>query len=242
MPSKIEWLQGGETWNPITGCSPISIGCMQCYAKRLAEGRLKGRYGYPKKNPFAVTYHKDKLTQPLGWRKPRNIFICSMGDLFHPQVDIFHLNEIFAVMKAIKRHRYLILTKRPERMLDLLPRLIGKSSTPHIFFGISAENQETLDERMKFLLKVNGRIFVSLEPLLAPVHLSREHLIHLDWVIAGSESGTNARWYDWEWFCALKKQCVDVGVPYFLKQIVVNGKKISMPKLDGKVWNQMPKH
>lgn len=124
--SKIEWTD--STWNPITGCTPVSEGCASCYAKREAEGRLRGKYGYPQDEPFRVTFHEDKLEQPLKWRRPRKIFVCSMGDLFHEAVTNEMLDDVFDVMALASHHTFLILTKRPERMkeyLFLLPDRIG---------------------------------------------------------------------------------------------------------------------
>jgi protein gp37 len=113
MPTKIEWTD--ETWSPITGCTPISEGCQNCYAKRMAN-RLKGRYGYDKDEPFRVTLHPNRLEEPLRWKKPRMIFVCSMGDLFHEDVPDDFIDQIFAVMALCTGHAFLTLTKRPERM------------------------------------------------------------------------------------------------------------------------------
>jgi len=113
--SKIEWTD--KTWNPITGCSPISEGCKNCYAKRMAN-RLRGRCGYPRINPFGVTVHMDKIPQPLKWKKPRKIFVCSMGDLFHEDVPFEWIDDVFFVMAQCQQHVFQILTKRPSRMLE----------------------------------------------------------------------------------------------------------------------------
>ena len=116
MPTKIQWTD--ESWNPISGCDPNdgnrSEGCKNCYARRMVQ-RLRGRYGYPKDDPFRVTFHPDRLEQPLKWKKPRRIFVCSMGDLFHKYVGIDFIKDIFQIIAGTK-HIYLILTKRPERM------------------------------------------------------------------------------------------------------------------------------
>lgn len=115
--TNIEWTE--ETWNPVTGCTPVSAGCEHCYARRMAT-RLAGRCGYPKDEPFAITLHPDRLTQPLRWRKPRTVFVCSMGDLFHERVPSEFIDQVFAVMAACPQHTFQVLTKRPERMRDLL--------------------------------------------------------------------------------------------------------------------------
>ena len=124
--TKIEWAEA--SWSPITGCTPISEGCQNCYAKRMAT-RLKGRFGYPKDDPFRVTFHPDRLYEPLKWKKPRTIFVCSMGDLFHESVTEWQWIEIFDVMRRCITngggvgHKFLILTKRPWTMKMVLENL-----------------------------------------------------------------------------------------------------------------------
>ncbi len=113
MPTGIEWAT--EVWNPVTGCTKVSPGCAHCYAARMAK-RLKGRYGYPADEPFRVTLHPDRLDKPLHWRKPRRVFVCSMGDLFHEDVPDRFIEWVFAVMASCGQHTFMLLTKRPERM------------------------------------------------------------------------------------------------------------------------------
>jgi protein gp37 len=115
--TKIEWCDA--VWNPVTGCTKVSAGCHNCYAERMSK-RLAGRAGYPAENPFAVTLHPDRLDQPLRWTKPRRIFVCSMGDLFHEDVDDEDRDEIFAVMAYAAEHQFQVLTKRPGRMREYL--------------------------------------------------------------------------------------------------------------------------
>ncbi|MEG6521108.1 DUF5131 family protein [Desulfotomaculum sp. 1211_IL3151] len=143
--TKIEWAEA--VWNPITGCSKISPGCANCYAERMSK-RLVGRCGYPADEPFKVTVHPDKFVEPLRWRKPKRVFVCSMGDLFHPDVkDEWILASLVAMgltyehtgkMKEVSpghhtgiykpKHTFMILTKRPERMKEFFNRLYSKSS------------------------------------------------------------------------------------------------------------------
>lgn len=182
MPTKISWTD--ETWNPITGCTPVSPGCLHCYARRMSR-RHAGRFGYPEApNHFDVTFHPDKLDRPLKWKKARRIFVCSMSDLFHEDVHTAWVNSIFHVMiNLAPRHRYQILTKRPRRMLDFLlatrwldrGKLEGK--VKNIDFGVTAENQEQADSRIAELLKLKIhypwlRLFVSMEPLLEEIDIS----------------------------------------------------------------------
>lgn len=112
--TKIPWADA--TWNPITGCSPASDGCQNCYAARMAP-RFAGRFGYDEKEPFKPgTVHWDKFMEPILTKKPANIFVCSMGDLFHEKVNIHDIDLVFSVMALTPHHNYMILTKRPERM------------------------------------------------------------------------------------------------------------------------------
>jgi len=119
MSTKIEWAT--ETWNPITGCSPISEGCLNCYAERMSK-RLAGRFGYHRQDPFRITPHPDKIGRPLRWRKPRMVFVCSMGDLFHEEVPRLAIDQVVYTMLHDRRHRFLLLTKRPERAVRQYPK------------------------------------------------------------------------------------------------------------------------
>jgi protein gp37 len=170
--SNIEWTD--VVWNSITGCTPVSEGCRNCYAAKFAK-RLAGRYGYPEVEPFRVTSHPDKLDEPLKWRKPRRVFVNSMGDLFHDDVDSEFLVKVFDVMVKAEQHTFLILTKRPERMRFLFQKngpLISNEPVPNIWLGVSAENQATADERIPLLLQTPAAVrFVSCEPLLGKINL-----------------------------------------------------------------------
>lgn len=171
MPTKIEYVT--ESWNPVTGCTPVSEGCTHCYARRMAQ-RLKGRFGYPEDEPFRVTLHPDKLDQPLKWKKPRHIFVVSMGDLFHEAIPDHEINSIFLTMVDADWHTYLILTKRPARMADFVSIGTGwRSEMPHVWLGVTAENQQRADERIPILLQIPAaKRFVSIEPMLGPVDLT----------------------------------------------------------------------
>lgn len=176
MPSKIEWTD--ETWNPVTGCTKVSVGCKNCYAERMAK-RLAGRFGYPADKPFAVTLHWDRLEEPLRWRKPRRVFVCSMGDLFHEDVPDEFIGEVFGVVHAASPHIFQVLTKRPERMRDFILRYSAPggplpSHRGNLWLGVSVEDQATADERIPLLLKTPAAVrFVSYEPALAGVDFSR---------------------------------------------------------------------
>lgn len=178
--TNIEWAE--ETWSPVTGCTPISAGCLNCYAKRLAEGRLRGRCGYPRDNPFGVTLHPKRMEDPLKWKKPRKIFVCSMGDLFHPDVPLEFISKILEVITKSTQHTFIILTKRPERMNHIMLAWKGgyhhkikhiddnyplRNTPPNLWLGVTAESQADADKRIPILLDIPAaKRFVSVEPML----------------------------------------------------------------------------
>jgi len=181
--TKIEWAE--RTWNPITGCTKISAGCKNCYAERMSK-RLAGRYGYDKDNPFKVTFHPNRLEEPLRWRKPQMVFVCSMGDLFHEDVPEDWINRVFAVMALCPQHTFLVLTKRPERMKMFIEDYYayespsgdeqGVHTQANVWLGVTAENQEMADKRIPILLQTPAaKRFVSVEPMLGVVDLTQTH-------------------------------------------------------------------
>lgn len=302
MATKIEWAE--ETWNPITGCTPISEGCQNCYAQRMSK-RLAGRCGYDKHEPFKVVKHDEVFIKPLKWRNPKRVFVCSMGDLFHEDVhDDWILAAFIAMsltyehtgqMKEVEpghsvaicapKHTFMILTKRPERMKQLIDRLYSdepdedwerkirhfafyfsslrgdilpsnaifttfawlRDGMPGLWLGATCENQARADERIPILLQIPAAVrFVSVEPMLGPVDLTRidiggnvwinsltgdcksyhpyggmwktsESKNKLDWVICGGETGPGARPMHPDWARSLRDQCQAVGVRFFFK-------------------------
>jgi len=240
MTTGIEWTD--ETWNPITGCTKISEGCRNCYAERMAR-RLAGRYGYPEApNHFDVTLHPDKLGEPLRWKKPRRVFVCSMSDPFHLLVAEGYRGKMFAGMIAANWHTYQVLTKRANAMA-----LFGEGSwwrsreraglADHIWLGVTAENQEQADKRIPDLLRTPAAVrFVSVEPMLGPVDAwqylggARNPIGEayggkgLDWIIIGCESGPNRRPMELEWALGLVRQCDAAQVPVFVKQLSIDGR------------------
>lgn len=174
--TKVEWCARPGTiptsWNPVTGCSKVSEGCKFCYAERMAR-RLAGRHGYPEyPHHFDVTLHPDRLEIPLRWEKPRTVFICSMSDLFHEDVETDWIAHIWGVMMKAEQHIFQVLTKRPARMLQFVRDEV-MVPFPNIWLGITAENQRTADERIPLLLQTPAAVrFVSCEPLLGPIDLS----------------------------------------------------------------------
>lgn len=231
------------TWNPITGCSPVSPGCRRCYAKRFAH-RLKGRYGYPSDTPFAITVHPERMEQPLYWNRPRHIFAGSMGDLFHKDVPQDALRQVFEVMARSPHHVYMVITKRPQELarraqaLDpqLLERLLG-----HVWMGVSAEDQDCAAERLPQLLDAwPGHVFACCEPLLGRLDLS-PWLSRLEWIICGGETGPGGQAAEHEAVDSLCAQSQDADVPFFLKHWGGPDKKRTGRLLHGRLWEQTPK-
>jgi len=251
----IEWTDA--TWNPITGCTVVSEGCRNCYAAELAATRLKNhpsRSGLARRNKAGVAqftgdvrFNEAWLDQPMRWQKPRRIFVCAHGDLFHESVPDEWIDRVFAVMAQAQQHTFQVLTKRPERMRSYLS-MFRAHPVPNVWLGVSIEDQETADERIPLLLGTPAaKRFISAEPLLGQIDLKqlrREngsevttisalagtwqiidgdeyhggHENKLDWVIVGGESGPNARPMHPEWVRSLRDQCAAANVPFFFKQ------------------------
>jgi protein gp37 len=248
MATRIEWCD--ETWNPVTGCAPISEGCDNCYAQRMAN-RLRGRYGYPAEKPFRVTWHADRLAKPERWRRPRRIFVCSMGDLFHGDVRVEWIDKMLAVMAECPQHTFMVLTKRAMNIESKLYgeapcRFLGAGGClPNLWLGVTAENQFRADKNVAELLKIPAALrFVSAEPLLGPVDLVSAGLrpMNIDWVICGGETGPGARLVHPDWVRSLRDQCVAAGVPFFFKGWGDVGPLVKPYRrvLDGREWNEVP--
>ena len=232
--SSIEWTEA--TWNPVTGCTKVSPGCKHCYAERMAL-RLQA-VGHPNYvNGFRVTLHENMLDIPLGWKKPRLIFVNSMSDLFHEKVPTEFIQKVFAVMREAHWHTFQVLTKRSARLLDIDHEIDWPSN---VWMGVSVEN-EHYTFRIEHLRQTHARIkFLSLEPLLGPLH--DLDLTGIDWVIVGGESGPGARELKESWVVEIRDQCKVANVPFFFKQWGGVRKKENGRLLQGKVWNQMPRH
>ncbi|MBN2226983.1 MAG: phage Gp37/Gp68 family protein [candidate division Zixibacteria bacterium] len=232
VSSRIEWTD--STWNPITGCTKISPGCKYCYAERMSKrlqamGQVNYRYG------FTVTLHEDILEYPLNWKKPQNIFVNSMSDLFHDDVPVVFILKMFDVMNRADWHRFQILTKRSQRLQELDNQLIW---TPNIWMGVSVENAK-YKYRVDHLRRTSAAVkFLSIEPLLGPV--GKLNLRGIDWVIVGGESGPKARPMEPSWVVEIRDQCFDSGVPFFFKQWGGKNKKKAGRILDGRTWDEMP--
>ncbi len=230
--SSIEWTEA--TWNPVTGCSKISSGCVNCYAERMAkrlEAMGQDRYA----NGFKVTLQRDIVDLPLRWKKPRLVFVNSMSDLFHKDVPDDYIFDCFEVMNSASQHTFQILTKRPDRVVELKNRL---SWGPNIWIGTSIENSE-FTWRSRLIARIPAAIrFLSVEPLLGPI--PRLPLKNINWVIVGGESGPGARPLQAEWVRSIRDRCISFSVPFFFKQWGGTNKKRTGRELDGRFWDEMP--
>ncbi len=232
--TKIEWTE--STWNPITGCTKISSGCKFCYAevmtRRLqAMGQKKYRQG------FELTLHPEMLNEPYTWKKSKMIFVNSMSDLFHKDVPIAFIQQIFYVIKGNPHHVFQVLTKRADilRYYDSE----GWLEWPHnLWIGVTVENNDVI-HRIDNLRLTGARVkFLSCEPLLTSI--PKMNLNGIDWVIVGGESGRTPRPVKEEWILDIKKQCEQASVAFYFKQWGGTNKKKAGKMLEGKIYNEMP--
>lgn len=236
--STIEWTD--STWNPVTGCTVVSPGCAHCYAKTFAE-RFRGVPGHPYEQGFDLKLWPERLDAPLKWRAPRRVFVNSMSDLFHPDVPLEFIQQVFGTMQRAKQHQFQVLTKRPEKALAIANLLPWPEN---VWMGVSVENQHwttRVDELRQIPASVR---FLSCEPLLGPLTLK---LDGIHWVIVGGESGTRARPMRGDWAADIRDQCAAAGVAFFFKQWGahdVTGKRVGKKKagreLEGTTWDAMP--
>ncbi len=239
--SSIEWTDA--TWNPTTGCDRVSAGCDNCYALTLAK-RLKAmgvaKYqndGDPRTSGpgFGLTLHEGTLEVPYRWRSPRLVFVDSMSDLFHPGISLDFIKRVFAVMSDTPRHTYQVLTKRSKRLESVASDL---DWPPNVWMGVSVES-DRYAFRINHLRSVDSVVrFVSAEPLLGPLH--DLNLSSIDWLIAGGESGPNARPMDVSWVRDLRDQCRIADVAFFFKQWGGRTPKSGGRELDGRHHDEMP--
>lgn len=230
--SAIEWT--GSTWNPVTGCVKVSPGCMHCYAERMAK-RLQAMGQPHYVNGFKLATHEKALDLPLRWKKPQAIFVNSMSDLFLKDVPLSFIKKVFDVMNRAHWHRFQVLTKRADRLLELSKELPW---APNIWMGVTVENNDYV-HRIECLRQTSAYIkFLSVEPLLGPI--SNMNLSEIDWVIVGGESGPGARPMSSDWVIDIRDQCHKAGIPFFFKQWGGVRKKEAGRILDGRTWDEMP--
>jgi protein gp37 len=231
-PSRIEWTT--STWNPVTGCTKISLGCDHCYAERMAlRLQAMGQPNY--RDGFKVTVHEHALEKPLRLKKPQMIFVNSMSDLFHKDVPPQFVLKIFDVMRRAHWHKFQILTKRSHRLAKYEPHIDWPEN---VWMGVTVETAKHI-RRIDHLRQTGAHIkFLSLEPLLGPI--PDLDLRGIDWVIVGGESGPGARAMREEWVIEIREQCRAAGVAFFFKQWGGVNKKKSGRVLEGRLWSQLP--
>lgn len=237
--TKIEWTD--KTWNPITGCTKFSAGCAHCYAEIMSR-RLKamglGKY----QNGFKLTLHEESLNEPLRWKNAHNIFVCSMSDLFHNDVPFDFVDKIMEVIELTPQHRYQILTKRAERMLEYFQ---NRCVPENVWVGVTVECQAS-KTRIDCLRAIPAKIhFLSCEPLLESLGVL--NLSGIEWIIVGGESGSSARPMKEEWVIEIKEQSENQKSAFFFKQWgtwgsdgIKRNKRVNGKLLQGKVIQNMP--
>lgn len=235
--SRIEWTDA--TWNPVRGCTKISPGCAHCYAETFAE-RFRGVPGHPYEQGFDLRLVPEKLAEPLTWAKSQMIFVNSMSDLFHKDVPEEYIVLVAQVMATANWHNYQVLTKRSDRLRDLLQsKLAFAAELPHIWWGVSVENQKHGLPRVQHLREGKPVMsFLSVEPLLED--LGDFDLSGIDWVIVGGESGAGARPMKREWVTRIRRLCRSARVPFFFKQWGGVRKGVAGREIDGRTFDEMP--
>lgn len=230
--SKIEWTE--VTWNPITGCSKISDGCINCYAAAFAK-RLKAMGNIRYKNGFQPTVHEDLIDLPFQWKTPKRVFVNSMSDIFHEQIPDKYILQIFETMNQCRQHEFQVLTKRPERLSSLNDKIVW---TDNIWMGVTIESNKYLN-RADMLRNCGARIkFISAEPLLS--RLNNLNLTDIDWLIVGGESGPHCRPIKKEWVEELLDLAKDNNTAFFFKQWGGFNKKKNGKLLNGKIYQDYP--
>src|SRR5258708_2549505 len=210
----IEWTDA--TWNPVTGCTKISLGCDHCYAERFSE-RFRGTLGHPFETGFDLTLRPERLDQPLHWRTPRMIFVNSMSDLFHKEIPREFIGRVFESMERAHWHTFQVLTKRSSLMRNFLRKRYGQQRGPmHMWFGVSVEDGSKVSRIRQLREAPAGVRFLSIEPLIAP--MGKLDLHGIDWVIVGGESGPGARPMQPDWVREVRDQCIAQGGAFFFTQ------------------------
>lgn len=235
MPTGIGYLD--EVWNPVTGCLPEYPCWARCWARGMAH-----RFHHS----FKPTFHTDRLTQPMRWRKPRRVGVCFTGDLFAYGIADDDIARVFEVMLLVKRHTYVVVTKRAERMASVLELLGGAPDNSWV--GVSVSTQPEADDRVKWLLRCRAQHkWISAEPLLGQLDLGqlRFHLCPpgrggVSLVVVGCESGHGAREMQTEWVRRVRDDCENYGAEFYLKQARWRGRLVHEPLLDGRRHAKWP--
>jgi protein gp37 len=235
--STIEWTDA--TWNPVRGCTKISPGCKHCYAETFAE-RFRGVPGHPYAQGFDLRLVPQKLAEPLKWSSQKTIFVNSMSDLFQTGIPDSYVEHVVRVMEMANWHTYQVLTKRADRLRELLSdqlRFFAQSN--HIWWGVSVEDRKYGLPRIDELRETPAAVrFLSVEPLLEDI--GEINLDGIHWVIVGGESGYGARPMQESWVLGIKRQCKAARVPFFFKQWGGVQKSKAGRLLRGKTYDEMP--
>jgi protein gp37 len=243
--SDIEWTEA--TWNPIAGCTVLSPGCTNCYAMRMAARLqamgMKKYAGTTRKSgkrhvwTGRVNIDANALSAPLAWRRPQRIFVNSMSDLFQDSVDVAVIRQVWGVMAQAHWHSFQVLTKRPDRMLEVLSEA-DFPKLPNVWLGTSVESDSYLP-RIDLLRLVPARVrFVSFEPLLGPI--IEPNLSGIHWAIVGGESGPRARGVEEVWVEGLHDACAKQSVAFFFKQWGGKRKQRSGRVFKDRTWDDYP--
>ena len=234
LKSKIEWTE--NSWNPVTGCDKYSAGCKNCYAEKMAN-RLYAMGQAKYKNKFQVTLHEQSLNEPLNWKKPSKIFVCSMSDIFHKDVPFEFVDKIFNTMKQADWHIFQVLTKRSDRLLEYSKRTLWPKN---VWAGVTVEHKDYIS-RIKDLRAVKAPVkFISFEPLLSEMPYT--DLKGIQWVICGGESGPHAREVNADWVRGIRDMAVNQNIQFLFKQWGGTNKKKTGRLLDGREWLDMPEY
>ncbi|MCX5569637.1 DUF5131 family protein [Kaistia nematophila] len=243
--TSIEWTDA--TWNPVAGCTILSAGCTNCYAMRMAarleamgvekyEG-LTRKTGGRAKWTGKIALDESSLSAPAKWAKARRVFVNSMSDLFHEDVPVEFIRRVWGVMEDTPRHTYQILTKRPDRMLEVLSNS-QFPVLPNVWLGTSVEDGRVV-HRLDDLRRVPAAIrFVSFEPLIGSV--ADANLSGIHWAIVGGESGPKARPMDPAWVDEIADMCSEGDVAFFFKQWGGRNKKATGRLYQGRTWDFLP--
>jgi protein gp37 len=243
--TSIEWTDA--TWNPVAGCTVLTAGCTNCYAMRMAarlEAMGQEKYrgltrtsGGRKVWTGKITLDHGALAAPAKWRSPRRVFVNSMSDLFHDGVPVEFIGEVWTVMRNTPHHTYQILTKRPDRMADVLQNS-GLAVLPNVWLGTSVEDGRVIN-RIDDLRRVPAAVrFISFEPLIGSV--AGANLSDIHWAIVGGESGPKSRHMDPAWVDEIERMCRGARTAFFFKQWGGRNKKASGRMLNGRTYDEMP--
>jgi protein gp37 len=224
-----EWWDAA--WNPFIGCTPVSEGCINCWAKSI-HNRFEKSHSFDQ-----VLFYGARLREPIDrWKQHKNIFVCNMSDLFHDDICFEDYNKIWferifeQLQYCQNNHTYFILTKRPKNIRSAPLEILD--SLHNTYFGVSAEKQEMANQRINDLLGVPViNRFASFEPLLGPISLRAvDDYVYgngqakINWVIVGCESGPKRRPCKIEWVRDIVNECKEARVPVWVKQLDINGK------------------